>query len=109
MGNQLTIEKKKDISWGAVFMCEKALAAIINCTVASADGYNFLNYHETTDLCNTAEISLVCDSWFAGEPIPSFDNDVATHICDAICKALYNELTNQLSNFTTVVFICPPN
>lgn len=109
MGNQLTIEKKKDISWGAVFMCEKALAAIINCTVASADGYNFLNYHETTDLCNTAEISLVCDSWFAGEPIPSFDNDVATHICDAICKALYNEITNQLSNFTTVVFICPPN
>lgn len=90
-------------------MCEKALAAIINCTVASADGYNFLNYHETTDLCNTAEISLVCDSWFAGEPIPSFDNDVATHICDAICKALYNELTNQLSNSTTVVFICPPN
>lgn len=90
-------------------MCEKALAAIINCTVASADGYNFLNYHETTDLCNTAEISLVCDSWFAGEPIPSFDNDVATHICDAICKALYNEITNQLSNFTTVVFICPPN
>lgn len=43
-------------------MCEKALAAIINCTVTSADGYNFLNYHETTDLCNTAEISLVCDS-----------------------------------------------
>lgn len=40
-------------------MCEKALEAIINCVVASPDEYNFLNYHETTNLCNTAEISGV--------------------------------------------------
>lgn len=45
MGNQLTIEKKKDISWGAVFMCEKALTVQLIMAATSAYGYNFLNYH----------------------------------------------------------------
>jgi len=85
------------------------LSAIINCFVASADEHTFLNDHEATHFCGTAEAFLVWDSWLAGEPIPFFDNNIKTRICDAVFEAIYKELTNQFINRTIMVFICPPN
>lgn len=55
MGKQLTIKNRflKELS-----SCVKKLwKPLLNCVLASADEYNFLNYHKTTNLCNTAEIS----------------------------------------------------
>lgn len=75
-------------------MCEKVLSDLLNSFVASADEHSYLNDHKATDLCGTTVLFLVCDGWFAGEPIPVLDNNNVTYICNIYLKHSTKKLTS---------------